>query len=56
VQPAADNSSAFHAAAALPPVTTARRLSSARNTGNRASGAIRGGFASDDIGVSIMIQ
>src|SRR5215207_2571683 len=47
--PAADNNSAFHAAPALPPATTARLPSSAKNTGNRASGAIRPAGLSDGV-------
>jgi hypothetical protein len=39
--PAADKSSAFQVAAALPPATTARLPLSAKNAGSRDSGAIR---------------
>ena len=37
--PAADSSSAFQVAAAVPPATTARLPSSAKNAGNRAKAA-----------------
>ena len=38
--PAADSNSAFHAAAAVPPATSARLPSSAKNSGSRASGSM----------------
>src|ERR1043166_1704787 len=47
--PAALSSSAFHAAAALPPATMARRPSSLRNTGSRASGAMRAGGGAERV-------
>src|SRR5262249_49093634 len=50
----AASNSAFHAAAALAPATTARRPSSLRNIGSRASGAIRAGCTSDGIRDSVI--
>src|SRR5205823_11358703 len=41
----------FQAAPGVPPATTTWRPSSAKNTGSRASGSIRGSFASGSIGV-----
>src|SRR5437588_10271253 len=49
VAPAAMSNSAFHAAAALPPATTARLPASAKNSGRRASASMRGGLASDGV-------
>src|SRR5206468_13110109 len=45
--PAADNSSAFHAAADPLPASSARLPASARKTGSRASASMRGGRISD---------
>src|ERR1051326_2569566 len=47
--PAALSNSAFQAAAALAPATTTLRPSSLRNTGSRASGAMRAGGGSERI-------
>src|SRR6478752_1599423 len=49
--PAAASNSAFHAAAALPPAITTRLPPSAKNTGKRASGSMRGVRASDGVRV-----
>src|SRR5205085_459224 len=54
--PEAESNSAFQAAPWMPPAIMARRPSSAKNTGSRASCSIRGGrasgsMASGDLGV-----